>query len=314
MTNSRRRAFAGSLSVTGGGGSTPTLGNLVIGPDFGDQSGNDDITFHATAQLTMPSLTVTRQQAVNAALTMPSLTVTRPQAATAHLSATASGAPFWQSEAHATSITTTVTVNKPSGTVAGDLLIAWVGSLGLVDETPTLPSGWTQLRHGSVGTGTLTNGTLAYLLAGSSEPATYDFTTAAASTKFGEIHRIAGVDQTTPIDVSAVATLLGTALDPDPDAPTVTTTVTNTLVMAFIAHDHLALQQTHSPGASHIEVTDYEAANNVSTLFIGSHAQWRVFASAAATGTIVHDCTETVSTNCVMARVAIRPGTLVLAA
>ena len=121
-----------------------------------------------------------------------------------------------------------------------------------------------------------------------------------------EVHRLNGVSKTVPINVSAVATLAASALDPDPDAPSVTTTVVNTLVFAHVYHDHLALTQTHGWPAGHLERTDFES--NVSAVLVSSTSATRVFAATGATGSLAANCTETVATDAIMRRVAVAPG------
>lgn len=100
---------------------------------------------------------------------------------------------------------TSLTINKPSNTATGDLLVAGISvSTAGLTYTITPPSGWTSL--GSIYTGGLSNSTkveLFYKIAGSSEPANYTFTfSVTASTRRGQISRFSGVDNTTPVDAS----------------------------------------------------------------------------------------------------------------
>lgn len=237
----------------------------------------------------------------------------------AHLSGTAVGAPFWMSEAHnfgASGSTAAITVNTPSGTVDGDLLLAFaslenpvaVGIAGI-----SQPSGWTE--H----TELQSTGTAAAFRAGiwfrtaASEPASYDW--APSNTTHNglnvEVHRIAGANTTTPIDVSGFALVVVGDLQPDPAAPTVTTTQAGCLVFAFLAHNHAALNQSHTPPAGHLERTDFE---NTSATILGQSSLTKVFGSAGATGTVSFNCSETVGTDAFLMRVAIAPGTTTLAA
>lgn len=232
------------------------------------------------------------------------------------LTGTVTGAPFWQSVATRalTAAGTLITIDAPIGTVQGDLMLAWLGAAasGVTNPTVSAPAGWTPILATNLNDAAVRyHGATFWKIATSSEPASYDFTVAvSASQGTGEIHRINGTDATTPINVSATAILAAAGLDPDPDAPSVTTTVTNCMVFAFLLHAHLTLPQTHTPGASNAERTDFEST--VTGTSLGSSSQTRVFAAAAATGTVAFDCTETVATGAIMQRIAIAPGPLAI--
>lgn len=318
---SRKRITSRNPNVTGGGGGGPTPGGTILwGPDFGEGAGNDDGTFTAGAALTMPEVNLDGGFGVGAALTMPEVNLDGGFGAGCALTGEVLGAPFWQSvETQTATSGTSITVTKPTGTGADELLLAFVGyTPGVASAVETVESsGWTLLH--SVGPGTPNTLGLAvlYKITGGSEPSSYQFdfedglnNSESIDNATAEVHRIIAVDTTTPIDASDVDDLEASALDTDPDAPSITTTVSNALVFAWIIHDHLALNQTHTPDAGHTEATDFEAG---AATFIGSHSQWRVFATAGATGTAEHNCTETVATNARMARVAIAPGALVIA-
>lgn len=226
------------------------------------------------------------------------------------------GTPQWQS------VTTTalsaaaasITVNKPTGTVSGDLLLASIctaNPVAIGQSTVATPAGWTLVN--SVGL----NGTVAALalytfrrVANGTEGATFVFTfggPATASQATAEVHRLTGINTTTPIDNSATATLVATALVTNPVSPTVTTGQVNTLVFCFLNHYHATLANSHTPPTSHTEVTDFESTNTVKD---SSTSDLLVFAAAGATGTATHTCTETASTDAVMQRVAVAPGNI----
>ncbi len=321
MTRSSTGSSHGSFgaytpTVTGSGGGGPGAGGTVVwGPDFG---GVDGDRFTATSLLTMPSLTLAHAKTATGTLTMPSLVLAHSKTATGHLSGTALGAPFWQSVETAARTTSgnTIDVAFPSGLVVGDLLLAFIaitdtGTPGIVID---IPAGWTLVRRATVsGSANTTSGGCLYRVVDGTEGVTQTFSasgTVTARRMTGEIHRVNAVDPTTPINVSAISTLVGTALVTDPVSPAVTTTVVNCMVFTFIAHDHLALSQTHSAPAGHLERSDFQST--VTANIVGANSNTRVFAAAASTGTATHDCTETVSTDAVMIRVAVAPGTLVL--
>lgn len=95
----------------------------------------------------------------------------------------------WQSAQTATG-SSSLGITKPTGTVAGDLLIAHVTVIGNINVDP--PSGWTNL-------GVSDEQDAVYVkLAGSSEPSSYTFTSGGGpTTTHGVIHRITGASATT---------------------------------------------------------------------------------------------------------------------
>lgn len=226
-----------------------------------------------------------------------------------HLSGSIIGAPFWQSVATATSATASITITKPAGTVDGDLLVAFI-ACDTVLSAPDINTlaGWTLIRHDTISN----QHARSFWKIASGEPADYTFTfTAAPNVSTGSIHRINATDAITPINAHAGGTLAAAMLDPDPDVTSVVTTVPNCLVLAWNSHDHALLSQTHTPGPSHIERADFQ--HITASIVLGSHVQTRVFAAAAATGTIVSDCTEVTATDACLQRVAIAPGSLIVA-
>lgn len=272
----------------------------------------------------LDSLAMVGNLGVNAAITMPALALTGNLGVDAAMTGTALGAPFWQEVntgiiAPTVGTNSTVTVSKLAGTQVGDLLLAFVGIMGgLLATDWNTPSGWTLVRTDTQTTagGAATNNAagIFWRIADSSDigGAPYSFSATVAGTRLtAEVHRITAFDSSTPIDAHAGATLLASALDPDPNPPSVTTTVVNTRVFAHLLHDHLALNQTHTPPASHVERTDFEADNT--TTVTGSTTADRVFAATGATGTVEFNCTETVATDAIIQRVAIAPGTITLA-
>jgi hypothetical protein len=69
--------------------------------------------------------------------------------------------------------TTTLTVNKPSGTLEGDLMIAVMARAGTTGRSWTGDTGWTEAADQASATPSLR---IAYKTAGSSEPSSYTFT------------------------------------------------------------------------------------------------------------------------------------------
>lgn len=122
-----------------------------------------------------------------------------------------------------------LTITKPPGTVKNDLLLAWLVTDGA--ETHAAPTGWDEVQQTQ-------NGSVCTLsvwekIAGDSEAADYAFTWSTNEEGAGGIMRFNNVDQTTPIDISAS----GTGTDGSPVAPTVTTTVIDTMIVRFFGAD-----------------------------------------------------------------------------
>lgn len=122
---------------------------------------------------------------------------------------------------------TGVTLNKPSGTIDGDLLIAYLGLRSGSTAVITPPAGWTQIT--SVGDGTGHKTLVAYYKVASSEPSSWNWGFN-SSEVFASVLRITGADILNPIPVFNVANtpVSVTALD---FAETITPTSPNNLVL-----------------------------------------------------------------------------------
>ena len=127
----------------------------------------------------------------------------------------------------------TVAAAKPSGTVEGDLLVAFITTDGGTGGTTiTAEAGWTAI------TATLANGTLLfsrgfYRDVGASDGSTYDFTCSQDERIIAGLVRISGADNADPIEVEAN----NTDRSDTPTAPTVTPLTDNSLVLAFVGVD-----------------------------------------------------------------------------
>lgn len=95
---------------------------------------------------------------------------------------------------------TSVVVNRPTGVVAGNILLAAVTANNAA--IGTLPTGWTEFQDGGAGGAIRTH--LCWKLATGSEPSTYTFSFAAGRPIVATVSAWSGVDQLAPI--AAVAT------------------------------------------------------------------------------------------------------------
>jgi len=170
---------------------------------------------------------------------------------------------------------TTITITKPASTVSGNFLIADITFQGGTTITVTPPAGWTLILRTNNGTsvGTATY----YKVAGGAEPANYTWTTT-STRQLGGIIRYTGVNNSSPIDVSAAATGNSTT----PTAPTVTTTLANDRVLVFYGFSDDVTFSTPSGTTERFDIGRLGAADADSRATAASDfAQ----ASAGATGT-----------------------------
>lgn len=180
---------------------------------------------------------------------------------------------------------TSFVLNKPSGTVAGDLLVALVGQDIGVGAVISAPMGWTAIYD------TQHNGFSSHrgfwLLAGESEPSSYTFTSTISSNWSGGILRISGADTSDPVNASDVT--VNASNTSTHTCPAVTTTVADTLILrvfgisnvnttyrstpsgATLAYAHAAVPPTAcyyksqaAPGGS--GTADYVTANSVRSI------------------------------------------------
>lgn len=303
-----RRRIQSKSTPSGGGGVSPSAGNVAWGPDFGETAGNDGVTHRPAVSQTFPALAVANTQGVGVHQTGDlALGFQGTKSPAVHQSATVLGAPFWQSEAHnGTSGATTagLLINKPTGTAAGDIMVAFIGVGYLTLTSITPPSGWTLIDSQLLVSPDMY---AYYKVAGASEPASYTWsTTGTTLVMSGGIHRIIGQHATTPINVSAKAAASAIS----PVAPTVTTTATNCLVL-------IASVQTPATTATYTAPANWDERWDVAggaLLAACSAADTRVFAAAAATGAQTITSTSALAAQYSAMTVAIAPGVLTLAA
>jgi hypothetical protein len=94
---------------------------------------------------------------------------------------------------------TTLAVSRPTGTQAGDVLVAQVVVKGTV--TITAPAGWTQIGSPVDGTGVRV--ATYWRVAATGDPTSWTFTLASKAQAAGGITAYTGVDPVYPVDVTA---------------------------------------------------------------------------------------------------------------
>lgn len=209
----------------------------------------------------------------------------------------AQAAPAFQSAQTANATTTSLTINKPTGVVQNDLLIATLAARG--NTTITAPAGWTQVQRTNNGT----NETLAifYRVATATDIAAtnYVFTLSASVGVAGAILRYTGADPRFPIDASAIAT----GNSANATAPAVTTTVADTTVVRVAGIPNNGALTVPAGTTQRVNIVRDPAGNtNDTRLGVADATQ----AAAGATGTAAFTNT---SGAWVAATLAIRPYT-----
>lgn len=170
---------------------------------------------------------------------------------------------------------TTITLNRPTSAVAGDMLLATIATSG---ATITPPTGWTVVGSTS-NTGVRT--TMFWRVATGSDPTSWAFTLSASQKAAGQIIAYTGVHTTYPIDVLATATTPSGTAHP---APQVTTTEANRLILTVAS---VATNTSFTPAASTTERVDKAATSGAPTVTVevAQHAQAAEGLSALRTPT-----------------------------
>ncbi len=135
----------------------------------------------------------------------------------------------------ATTSSTTLTISKPAGVVAGDVMIVNIAKVGNNTTAPSL-NGWTLIDGRSLGGGIPRYGAVLYKVAGSSEPASYAFTLGFGTYgAVGSILAFYNVDTSgaTPFDVAPGTILVSPNSQTQVTATTTTTVSSNAALIMF---------------------------------------------------------------------------------
>ncbi len=127
----------------------------------------------------------------------------------------------------------TLTITVPTGTVQGDVMIAGVAVLPST-ATITPPAGWTLVRRQNNALSIDNSLAVYWKVAGASEPASYTWSFNTSTGSAGGIQSFSGVEITNPVNVEAGSST--TAATNSFPAPSVTTTVANTMVVTHHAY------------------------------------------------------------------------------
>jgi hypothetical protein len=228
---------------------------------------------------------LTRQQ--RRLLFLPRSAAETPQTPTFRASATA----------QADSADGLVTVSVPTGTAAGDVMVAGIVVIS-TSATLSPPAGWETIRRSNSGAGLVLE--TFYKLAEVSEPADYTWitTTEDAGPVIGIIASYSEVNPASPIGVDAGVGYSGLS-SPITTAPDATTTVDGCLVLGLYL---IQVNTTVSSVGNGQALRDSQATGAGSTLALADLAQ----TSAGAIGT--RTCTFAASTTRNVAQtIALRP-------
>jgi hypothetical protein len=184
---------------------------------------------------------------------------------------------------------TSITIAKPTGTVAGDLLVALAGHQVGQFRNLTPPAGWTAIPDTDVADGNNVRLHGWYRSAGSSEPSSYTFNLTGGSGQdiSGGILAITGANPSGPIAAS------GGQASPNSSksvlAPSITTTISDTLLVYTGGCSNTV---SFTPPAGMTEHWDIGTTSSTGKVTTEGAAQY--FAGPGATGTR----TATVSSSC----------------
>jgi large repetitive protein len=166
-------------------------------------------------------------------------------------------APVWRGPgvvAKKTATGTSLSVGRPTATVAGDVLLTTISTPG---AAVTAPAGWTLVGSTSA-SGVSTS--MWWTVATGTDPTAWTFTLATAQKAVGRMVAYAGAHQIAPIDaVATAATLSGTSHP----APQVTTSDTNRVILTVAS---AATNTTFTPSVSTTERVDSSADAGAPTI------------------------------------------------
>lgn len=184
-----------------------------------------------------------------------------------------------------TSNVTSLTINKPTSTVAGDVMIATISVAGGDTTTGIALAGWTKIIH-SANTGTPPNASIDsfYKVATASEGSSYTFSLGTQSFTMraaGGIVSYAGVDNSSPIDATGTTDFGFSSANAV--APAVTTVSANAWVIGCFTINATNGLTFTPPGSMNerVDTASAHTTNNDSTLEVADVLQ----AAAGSSGT-----------------------------
>ncbi|HSC95728.1 MAG TPA: DUF6701 domain-containing protein [Burkholderiales bacterium] len=143
---------------------------------------------------------------------------------------------------------TSLVVATPAGTVLNDMMLAVVTVRG-AGQTINLPAGWTAVAGLSSSVGGNLNQRVFYRVATAAEPASHAFSWTVSDRGLAAVVTYRNVDFTTPIDAAGAQT---SAASTNIVAPSISTTVANTMLVGFFGDAHSGASFTTPAGMMNI--------------------------------------------------------------
>jgi protocatechuate 3,4-dioxygenase beta subunit len=173
-----------------------------------------------------------------------------------------------------------LTINKPAGTQPGDVMVASIGTRPS-SVVNTAPAGWTLVRdlNNTIVSGNSSGLDVYYKVAGTSEPASYNWTFSTSAGSAGGIQSFSGVDALNPIDVEAGQ---NTPVTLSVTAPSVTTRYANDMVVT--SHE-IASLAGFTPPYGMTEAFDAMSGTVRGAVGVAVEGNYRLQKTVGATGT-----------------------------
>jgi len=170
-----------------------------------------------------------------------------------------------------------LTVNKPSGTVDGDFMVAFMLSdPDAADANLHAPTGWAQ--SGSTQFTTNVSRSKVYVKSASGEPTSYTFTVDDFSSGIVILASASGIDTTTPVNITPTWNSSTTASQTSHIAPSISPTVSGCLMLCAFTSG-AASTASYTPPTGMTEMQDAWSG------FEFGEAAYQSLAGSGATGT-----------------------------
>ena len=190
-----------------------------------------------------------------------------------------------------------MTINKPAGVLAGDVMIATLTKLGSTTAL-TAPNGWAVVSQATLRTGTTTYGVVMYRVADGSDAAvvSYTFPLGTTTTAVGDIVAFSNVDGTGgvkqdgsaggPFDVTPLAMTANTGGSTSVTAAALTTASANAaVIMCGMAGGTATWATSGTWTIASGPLTLTEIADNHQSTAASVGIAWATKAAAGTTGT-----------------------------